>query len=167
MCRGSSRPSAHGETTVRDRHGQVAIRLQRRIGDATARDWIALVGNPMTAPPADGSRALGKTDSLVVILPAAHSLARARALDDATRRARTFAGCDGCGACADLCPRTAGDASLRPDLVVRALLHGKAGRPDWLDAARACSGCGLCETYACPPGLSPHLLLRDAGAAFF
>lgn len=135
-------------------------------GDATTRAWIALAGNPMTATPVGGDHALAKGDSQVVILSSTHPLARSRALDDATKRARTFSGCDGCGACADLCPRTASDAALRPDLVVRALLHGKAGRPEWLDAARACSGCGLCESYACPPGLSPHLLLRDAGAAF-
>lgn len=135
-------------------------------GDALDGDWIALAGNPMTALPVDGAHSLAKKDSLVVVLAKGHPLARARALDDATRRSRTMAGCDGCGACADLCPRTAGDASLRPDLVVRALLHGQGGRAEWLDAARACSGCGLCETYACPPGLSPHLLLRDAGAAF-
>lgn len=135
-------------------------------GDATDREWIALAGNPMTATPAGADHVLAKGDSQVVVLAASHPLARARAFDDATRRARTFAGCDGCGACADLCPRTVSDSALRPDLVVRALVHGQAGRPEWLDAARACSGCGLCESYACPPGLSPHLLLRDAGAAF-
>ncbi|HUQ42658.1 MAG TPA: SLBB domain-containing protein, partial [Candidatus Limnocylindrales bacterium] len=112
-------------------------------GDATDATWVALAGNPMTAIPVTAEHALAKSDSLVVVLPATHPLVKSRAIDEATRRARTFAGCDGCGACADLCPRTAGDASLRPDLVVRALLHGKAGRSEWLDAARACSGCGV------------------------
>lgn len=144
----------------------VASVVARAGGATTERGWAALAGNPLTAAPSDGERALGKSDSLVIVLPAAHPLVRARSMDEATRRARTLSACDGCGACADLCPRTAGDASLAPDLVVRALLHGQPGRPEWLAAARACSGCGLCEAYACPAGLAPHLLVRDAAAAY-
>jgi Na+-translocating ferredoxin:NAD+ oxidoreductase RnfC subunit len=39
--------------------------------------------------------------------------------------------------------------------------NGIKGSASILDGAMFCSGCGLCETYSCPQGLSPRAIISE------
>jgi Na+-translocating ferredoxin:NAD+ oxidoreductase RnfC subunit len=44
---------------------------------------------------------------------------------------------------------------------MRVFSNGGAGATSSLSGAMFCSGCGLCETYSCPQGLSPRAIIAE------
>ena len=48
---------------------------------------------------------------------------------------------------------------------MRLFSNGGKGDMSVVAGAMFCSGCGLCETYSCPQGLSPRKVIADMKAA--
>lgn len=106
------------------------------------------------------SLAVTKTTSGFVLVPDHIPLVQKREtpLSFVLHRAKTS--CIQCSYCTQLCPRYLTGHPLRPHMIMRSLAY--AENPSLvLDEpavrhAMICSECGLCETYACPMGLSPR-----------
>lgn len=74
---------------------------------------------------------------------------------------RAKSACIQCSFCTDLCPRNLIGHSLRPNRIMRHMAaqdfdKGFDGDDQILKEALICCECGVCETYACPMGLSPR-----------
>ncbi|MDR1857363.1 MAG: SLBB domain-containing protein [Desulfovibrio sp.] len=139
-------------------------------GGAATPDPVFILGGPMMGRLVDGPEALAaehvaKTDGGLVVLPRGHALHRNAAQRVEHMRRRAACACIQCRFCSDLCPRALLGQPFETHRVMKAFgmgmeLAGEAGR-----MAMLCSGCGVCEHYACPMGLSPrriNLAVRKA-----
>lgn len=68
--------------------------------------------------------------------------------------------CEQCRLCTDLCPRHLIGHELSPHLLVRAVNYQQAATPQLLLTALTCSECNVCESVACPVGISPMRINR-------
>jgi Na+-translocating ferredoxin:NAD+ oxidoreductase RnfC subunit len=128
-------------------------------GGATEEDVVYLEGGPMMgALRADASARVSKVTSGIIVLPRSHPLAARRltSLEREQRISKTV--CCGCRFCTDLCPRFLLGHDIHPHLVMRSLNLGEltASPSAHETSAFLCCLCGVCETYACPLGLSPR-----------
>ncbi|MBU0517009.1 MAG: 4Fe-4S dicluster domain-containing protein [Proteobacteria bacterium] len=138
--------------------GALAFDVLAAVGGPTCADPVIIAGGPMMGRVVDTlDEPVTKTTSGLIVLPATHPLAVMRTMPLAERLARTRTACDLCRRCTDLCPRFGLGHQLRPDEILRAV--GYSLRPPEFDglyrSAWLCSGCNLCELYACPLFLYP------------
>ena len=69
--------------------------------------------------------------------------------------------CCQCRSCTELCSRHVIGYPVEPHAVMRLFSNGGKGDMSVVAGAMFCSGCGLCETYSCPQGLSPRAVIAD------
>ena len=155
---------AHPRVMTLPAHEAMSIEaLVDRAGGSTAPGdaWVALDGGAYggVLVPRDAS----PTSSVLLVLPAAHPLARRSRVTLASQWRRAASCCEGCRACTDLCPVALDGGSLRPHALLQARVSGQEARA-LSEAASACVGCGLCDA-ACPSGLSPVRLLTALAAS--
>ncbi len=115
-----------------------------------------LEGGPAMGVPVDPAAAhVSKTTAGYTVLPPGSPITAHLELDPGLNRRRALSACTQCRYCTDHCPRWLAGQHIRPHRWMRALclnLGLEALAPEmW-----ACSGCGVCELYACPEGLSPR-----------
>ncbi|MDR1377693.1 MAG: SLBB domain-containing protein [Synergistaceae bacterium] len=112
------------------------------------------------------SKCVTKTTSGIIVIPASGNF-DACTHDTATRKMlnRAKSACVQCSFCTELCPRHLIGHPLRPHRIMRcmAAMDFAAENPvlespalETLKEALICSECGVCETFACPMGLSPR-----------
>jgi Na+-translocating ferredoxin:NAD+ oxidoreductase RnfC subunit len=119
-------------------------------------DGTVLEGGPAMGVPVDPAAAyVSKTTAGYTVLPPGSPITTHLELDPSLNRRRALSACTQCRYCTDHCPRWLAGQHIRPHRWMRALclnLGLEALAPEmW-----ACSGCGVCELYACPEGLSPR-----------
>ena len=102
-----------------------------------------------------------KTTNAIIVLPADHNVIMNKNRNAAINLRRTMSVCCQCRSCTDLCSRRVLGYPVEPHLVMRVLSNGGKGDVDALDGSLFCSGCGLCETYSCPQGLSPRAMIAE------
>jgi Na+-translocating ferredoxin:NAD+ oxidoreductase RnfC subunit len=127
-------------------------------GGATCPDPVIIAGGPMMGRVVKNlDEPVTKTFSGLVVLPKGHPLAVMRTTPLEKRLARTRTACDLCRRCTELCPRFLLGHQLRPDAILRAVSYdlSRAEFDDLYRSAWLCSGCNLCELYACPLYLFP------------
>lgn len=151
-------------------------------GAAGGGGLAVLAGGPMmgalVAGPQVQDLAVTKKTAGFVVLPEPGALHQAGAVSLAHQLVRAASACCGCRLCTDLCPRSLLGHPFQPHQVMvrAAATWARAPRlddPSCLRLARQallCSECGVCDTWACPLGLSPRRvcvllkqLLRAAG----
>lgn len=151
------RPSvvvAHVGTPVRE--------IIELCGGATEQECAVILGGPlMGTVETDLDTPVTKTTGGVILLPRDHPLVQRKTLplETVVRRSRTA--CCQCTYCTELCPRYLLGHDLQPHLIMRQLGLGGELDPKLtgvIEAAALCSGCGLCEAYACVMGLSPGMV---------
>ena len=138
------------------------------IGTAV-RDAVALAGGATIEDPAyvDGGPMMGavrftldgvirKTTSGIIVAPADHPHLVRRTLQPNMELLRAVSMCCQCRACTDLCPRYQLGHALEPHKVMRAVISRNQDPPSQVTQAHICCLCGICETIACPLGLSPR-----------
>jgi Na+-translocating ferredoxin:NAD+ oxidoreductase RnfC subunit len=124
---------------------------------------VLWVGDAQQGRPAKPDETADLSHRSLLVLSAHHPLV-ARAPVDADRELRKVASaCGNCRACAELCPPRNQGAPFDPQRALLSLAQGFAPGPALLGALH-CSGCGVCEWYACPVGLKPAFLLGQAKA---
>ncbi|HSC76305.1 MAG TPA: 4Fe-4S dicluster domain-containing protein [Pseudomonadales bacterium] len=124
-------------------------------------------GGPMRGRLLDNlDEPLGKTTSALLVLPDDHSLVRRRqqSMESVLAVARSV--CVQCRLCTDLCPRHLVGHELPPHLIVRDVNYQQAAQPSVLLSALTCSECGVCETHACPVGISPMRINQSLKTRF-
>lgn len=147
-------------------------------GGAGTGNYHVLAGGPMMGKLYTKEEAenltVTKTTSGFVIVPDEAALIQKRTIPLAFILNRAKSSCIQCSYCTQMCPRYLIGHPLRPHMIMRKLAYAEDTASILKDPevanAMICSECGLCETYACPMGLSPrqvnvHLksLLRGEG----
>lgn len=126
-------------------------------GGAKVDEYAMIAGGPMMGRVTfDVSNTVNKTLGMLLVLPKHHPLIalKTRALKRNIRLIKSA--CTQCSYCTELCPRYLLGHNLQPHKIMRSLDYGNVAPPDVITSAALCSGCGLCETYACVQGLSPR-----------
>ena len=126
-------------------------------GGAKVDAYAMIAGGPMMGRVTfDISTPVNKTTGMLLVLPKDHPLVslKTRPLNRTLRLIRSA--CTQCSYCTELCPRYLLGHDLQPHKIMRSLDYGHTVSPGVITSAAVCSGCGLCETYACVQGLSPR-----------
>ncbi|KLV66706.1 electron transport complex protein RnfC [Citrobacter murliniae] len=103
---------------------------------------------------------VSKTTGGLLVLPKSHALIQRRMQDERTVLSVAKTVCEQCRLCTDLCPRHLLGHELSPHLLVRAVNYQQAATPQLLLTALTCSECNVCESVACPVGISPMRINR-------
>lgn len=133
-------------------------------GGATEEDVAYLSGGPMMGGLVSLSDVVTKTTNALLVLPAEHAVIQNKKRNPKIHLRRAMSVCCQCRSCTELCSRYLLGYPVEPHLVMRVLSNGGRGDASVLDGAMFCSGCGLCETYSCPQGLSPKALITQMKA---
>ncbi len=119
-----------------------------------------LDGGPSMGRPINPSTAsVRKNTKAILVLPKRIQAAAAKHLDARMATVRAETACCQCTRCTDLCPRALLGYPLNPHKMVRASMAVGELMPETVIAATLCSSCGICETLACPQGISPRAVI--------
>ncbi|HIF4732421.1 TPA: 4Fe-4S dicluster domain-containing protein [Citrobacter amalonaticus] len=130
-------------------------------GGATIDDPGFINGGPMMGSLVTSLDApVTKTTGGLLVLPKTHPLIQRRMQDERTVLSVARTVCEQCRLCTDLCPRHLIGHELSPHLLVRAVNFHQAATPQLLLSALTCSECNVCESMACPVGISPMRINR-------
>jgi Na+-translocating ferredoxin:NAD+ oxidoreductase RnfC subunit len=162
---GRSRPVTHKYLTVagavkepvtlRVPVGMAIGEVIAAAGGTSESNVAVLLGGVMMARPAASlDEPVTKTTGGIVVLPAAHPLARRHAATPVEVERIGRAACDQCRFCTELCPRYLIGHPIEPHRAMQAL--GFAGEKSPMIAGTLyCCECDLCTLYACPEDLDP------------
>ncbi|MDO4621852.1 MAG: 4Fe-4S dicluster domain-containing protein [Eubacteriales bacterium] len=130
-------------------------------GEVTCKDPVYFVGGPMMGRilPPDGQ--ITKTTNAILVLPQDHVLVMKKRRTTKIDLARAASICCQCETCTNMCPRHALGHPIDPAKFMRS-----ASNADFQDLnpflnTNFCSGCGVCELYACPQDLAPRTLIGE------
>jgi Na+-translocating ferredoxin:NAD+ oxidoreductase RnfC subunit len=171
----SDKPLTHKFLTVAGRVNKPAV-LRVPIGVSFAEcmaacggtvigDFNIIAGGPMMGRVYSGEEAenlpVTKTTSGILALPGGGNfIASTNAVSVRQILSRAKSACIQCSFCTDLCPRRLIGHTLHPGKIMRKMAMLDFDRPlvadDILRQALICCECGVCETFACPMGLSPR-----------
>ncbi|HAG2282286.1 TPA: iron-containing alcohol dehydrogenase [Salmonella enterica] len=130
-------------------------------GGATVDDPGFINGGPMMGSLITSlDNPVTKTTGGLLVLPKSHPLIQRRMQDERTVLSVARTVCEQCRLCTDLCPRHLIGHELSPHLLVRAVNFHQAATPQLLLSALTCSECNICESVACPVGISPMRINR-------
>lgn len=130
-------------------------------GGATVDDPGLINGGPMMGSLVTSlDSPVTKTTGGLLVLPKNHPLIQRRMQDERTVLSVARTVCEQCRLCTDLCPRHLIGHELSPHLLVRAVNYQQAATPQLLLSALTCSECNVCESVACPVGISPMRINR-------
>ncbi len=124
---------------------------------ATIDEYVVVVGGPfMGRVVTDLETPVTKTTSGIIVLSHDHEIVRRKTLpyEFIVRQSKSV--CCQCTYCTELCPRYLLGHDLQPHLIMRQIGYGVDVPQQVIANAILCSGCGLCEIYACVMGLSPN-----------
>lgn len=148
-------------STLRVPIGTKITELLKAVGGITVDDAAYICGGPMMGKVINPNDVVTKTTNAIIVLPADHNVIMNKNRNAAINLRRTMSVCCQCRSCTDLCSRRVLGYPVEPHLVMRVLSNGGKGDVDALDGSLFCSGCGLCETYSCPQGLSPRAMIAE------
>lgn len=140
-------------TTVKD-----AVALA---GQVTTDDPVYLMGGPMMGRLGDGNTLITKTTNAIIILDRSHELVMKMKKNLEVERRRASSACCQCRTCTDLCSRHALGHPIEPHRIMRAVANQDVSDLSVFVNSAFCSGCGICEKYACPQGLSPKSIIQE------
>lgn len=133
--------------------------LLRRAG-INSEDVELIAGGPMTGRLANRLDVVTKTTNAILVLPKNSFVINKKHAKPSIDMKRAMSSCCQCSMCTDLCPRNLLGHPIDPKEFMRTATTGvtKEVKP-FLDTM-FCSGCGVCEMFACPQGLSPRTLIN-------
>lgn len=134
-------------------------------GGITTENPAFISGGPMMGKLIDPRSPVTKTTNAVIVLPEEHPVVMNKKRNPKISLRRAMSVCCQCRSCTELCSRHAAGYPVEPHMVMRVLSNGGKGDISALAGSMFCSGCGLCETYSCPQGLSPRALIDEIKAA--
>ncbi len=139
--------------------------LIKLAGGTTIDDYSIINGGPMTGTIATTSDVVTKTTNALIILPKNHPVIVSKQAKTSIGIKRIMASCCQCRTCTELCSRNLLGHPIEPHEIMRAMSSGKVSKPQAIINAAYCSGCGICELYACPQGLHPRTIIAELKVA--
>ena len=150
--------------TVRVPLGTSLEEVVKMAGGETAEDpeeLAYLVGGPMMGRLGSRHDTVTRTTNAILVLPKDHPLILRRQMPPSAGMKRAASSCCQCETCTDLCPRHNLGHPIEPHRFMRAMSNHDYGDLEAFENLFFCSGCGVCELFACPQGLSPRSLIAD------
>ncbi len=120
-----------------------------------------IMGGPMTGTVVSPYDTITKTSNAILVLPDTHPIIHKKRSNIAIDMKKAMAACCQCEMCTDLCPRHELGQPIAPHKFMRAATSGTVQEIEPLLDTMFCCGCGVCELYACPQGLSPRRLIGE------
>ncbi|MBQ9444174.1 MAG: 4Fe-4S dicluster domain-containing protein [Lachnospiraceae bacterium] len=133
----------------------------RIAGSITCNDPAYLMGGPMMGRMGTYETPIIKTTNAVIILSRQHELIMKMKKNLDVEIKRASSACCQCRTCTDLCSRHALGHPIEPHRIMRAAADRNTSDPSVFINSAFCSGCGICEKYACPQGLSPRAMIQE------
>ena len=139
----------------------------------SVKDTIAMAGKPTVSNPAyvmggpmmgrlgTDNTVITKTTNAIIILPSDHKLVAKMNKNLSIEKKRASSSCCQCRTCTDLCSRHALGHPIEPHKLMRAVANNDTSDLSVFTNSAYCSGCGICENYACPQGLSPKSIIQE------
>lgn len=140
-------------TTVKE-----AIALAGRI---TVDNPAFVMGGPMMGRLGTENTLITKTTNAIIILPQDHHVVVRMNKNLGVEKKRASSSCCQCRTCTDMCSRHALGHPIEPHKVMRAITNSDTSDISVFTNSAYCSGCGICEKYACPQGLSPKSIIQE------
>lgn len=130
-------------------------------GKITTEDPAYVMGGPMMGRLGTENTVITKTTNAIIILPKDHHVVVRMEKNLEIERKRASSSCCQCRTCTDMCSRHALGHPIEPHKVMRAVANHDTSDLSVFTNAAYCSGCGICEKYACPQGLSPKSIIQE------
>ncbi len=146
--------------TVRVPLGAPLSEVVALAGKQTAENCVYWVGGPMMGSLAATNAVVTKTTNSIFVFPENLRFIEKLNSDWRIEKARAAASCCQCQMCTDLCPRHNLGHPIEPHKIMRAAACNDYRDVNAFVNAFYCSGCGVCELFACPQGLSPRKLTQ-------
>jgi len=146
--------------TVRVPLGVTLKEVVALAGGEKIKDFIYYVGGPMMGNILSPSSPVVKTTNAIIVLPENHYLVNRKNSDIQIEIHRAASSCCQCQACTDLCPRFNLGHPIEPHKIMRAASSNNFSDTQAFINTFYCCGCGVCEMYACPQGLSPRKIIQ-------
>lgn len=150
--------------TLRVPVGTEVSELIKTAGGVTTEEPTYIFGGLMMGKIGNKRDPVTKTTNAVIVLPSDHSAVLNKKRNPKISLRRAMSVCCQCHSCTDLCSRHIAGYPVEPHMVMRIMSNGGKGDLNIIPGAMFCSGCGLCETYSCPQGLSPRALIDEIKA---
>lgn len=147
--------------TVRVPIGTSVEKVVALAGHTTIEDPAYLLGGAMMGTLGSGKQPITKTTNAIIVLKQDHLLVLHRKSNATINIKRVASACCQCECCTGLCSRCSLGHPIKPHLFMRAVANNDFRNIDVFLNTFFCSGCGICELYACPQGLSPRTLIAE------
>ena len=129
-------------------------------GKVTVEDPAYVMGGPMMGRLGTENTVITKTTNAIIILPKDHHVVVRMDKNLEIEKKRASSSCCQCRTCTDMCSRHALGHPIEPHKVMRAVANDDTSDMCVFVNTAYCSGCGICEKYACPQGLSPKSIIQ-------
>jgi len=129
-------------------------------GGATEEEYEIISGGPMMGSLVNSLETVTKTTNGILVFPKNHILVENRKTNVSISLKRAMASCCQCRSCTVTCSRNLLGHPIEPHDFMRTASSGDTKNVTPFLNTMFCSGCGLCELYSCPQGLSPRTLIQ-------
>lgn len=137
--------------------GTPASEVVTLAGGSTLAEYALVMGGPMMGLVLQNiNQPVTKTTSGLIVLPPNHNVVQDKQKDLKRMRSIAKSACTQCSHCTELCPRNLIGHNIAPHKIMRHLAYTPGMTGEILSDALICSGCGICEKFACPMMLSPR-----------
>ncbi len=136
--------------------------LIKLAGGSELSDYSIINGGPMMGKLVNELDTVTKTTTALLVLPNNHQIVEMKKTRISINLKRAMASCCQCRSCTNTCSRNLLGHPIEPHAFMRSASSGgyiKDLAP-FLNTF-FCSGCGICELYSCPQGLSPRTLISE------
>ena len=147
--------------TVKVPLGTTLKELINLAGGAKIENYALINGGPMTGNIASPEDTVTKTTNAVLVMPQEHYIIQKRLSRISSDMKRAMSACCQCRMCTDLCSRNLLGHPIQPHAFMRAATSGDTRDVTPYINTLFCSGCGICEMYACMQNLSPRTLISQ------
>ncbi len=130
-------------------------------GGSTLDEYAIISGGPMMGKLAQDFDTVTKTTTALLILPTNHQVVEKKKTRISLSLKRAMASCCQCRSCTVTCSRNLLGHPIEPHAFMRTATSGITKDLSPFLNTFFCSGCGICEMYSCPQGLSPRTLITE------
>ena len=128
-------------------------------GGATIENPVYFAGGPMTGTISSKREVVTKTSNAILVLDENQYIIQKRLTPVTISMKRAMSACCNCMMCTDLCSRHLLGHPIDPQKFMMHSTSGVTKDTEPYINTFFCSGCGICEYYACFQGLSPTTLI--------
>lgn len=135
--------------------------LIEQAGGPSIEDYAIISGGPMMGPLSNPLDTVTKTTNGILVFPKNHPLVTSKKTRISISLKRAMASCCFCRSCTNTCSRGLLGHPIEPHEFMRTASSGDTKNIIPFINTFFCSGCGICELYSCPQGLSPRTLITE------